>query len=200
MNEAEFEKKLNIQTAGFQYGFPKLIDYHRYEPTPYEAMEQLFEQYSLPEHAHCIDIGCGKGRVPIYLHAKFHVPTKGIEMDQKFFIEAEHNREMYLQKARKKHIPIEFLNMLGEKYEIQRKDNVFFFFNPFSIAIFRKVLMNILLSFEQSPRKIHLILYYPAPDYMQMLQNDTAFELITEVHLVGKKNENERIVVFEMSY
>ena len=39
---------LNIKTAGFQRGFPKQVQYHRYEPTPYEGLEQLFEHYTLP--------------------------------------------------------------------------------------------------------------------------------------------------------
>ena len=124
MNEVQFEKMLNIKTAGFQRGFPKQVQYHRYEPTPYEGLEQLFEHYTLPANARVVDIGCGKGRVPIYMHYRFAVPTVGIEMDQKFFIEAENNREQYLQKAKKKQIPITFLNMVGEQYEVDRKDNV----------------------------------------------------------------------------
>lgn len=198
MNELQFEKMLNIKTAGFQRGFPKQVQYHRYEPTPYEGLEQLFEHYSLPANARVVDIGCGKGRVPIYMHYRFAVPTIGIEMDQKFFIEAENNREQYLQKAKKKQIPITFLNMVGEQYEVDRKDNVFFFFNPFSIHIFRQVVSNIMSSFEQYPREIQIILYYPSPDYMAYLLYETTFELLTEVKLAHEKNENERIIVFTL--
>ena len=68
MNEQQYDKYLNINTVGFQYGFPKLAKYHRYEPTPYSGLEQLFEIYELPKNAHFLDIGCGKGRVPIYVH------------------------------------------------------------------------------------------------------------------------------------
>ncbi|MEK4231192.1 class I SAM-dependent methyltransferase [Solibacillus sp. FSL H8-0538] len=199
MNEAQFERLLNINTAGFQHGFPKLTQYHRYEPTPYEGLEQLFEQYELPEKARVIDIGCGKGRVPIYMHYRFHIPTSGIEMDQKFFFEAANNRELYLEKAKKKHLPITFLHMLAEKYEINARDNVFFFFNPFSIHIFRQVMSNILYSYEQYPREIHLIMYYPAYEYMAYLEYETAFERLVEVKLANEKNENERIVVFTLN-
>lgn len=199
MDEQYFEKLLNIHTAGYQLGYPKSIHYHRYEPTPYEALEQLFETYQLPKQAKVVDFGCGKGRVPIYLHHAFQVPTVGIEMDYKFFLEAVHNREKYLQKARHRVIPITFLNMLAQDYEVMGKDNVFFFFNPFSIQIFRKVLMNILWSFEQHPREIHLLLYYPAPDYMMYLQYETSFELVEEVRLRGYKNENERICIFKLN-
>jgi len=197
MNEQQFEKLLNIQTAGFQYGFPKLAQYHRYEPTPYEGLEQLFEQYELPRNAQLVDIGCGKGRVPIYIHYRFHIPVVGIEMDQKFFVEGENNRQQYIQRTKKRHVPITFLNMLAEDYAIVEKDNVFFFFNPFSIHIFRKIVRNILFSAEQHAREIHIILYYPAPEYMAFLQDELVVELVTEVKLINEKNENERIVVFK---
>lgn len=196
MNEGQFERLLNIQTAGFQFGFPKPAHYHRYEPTPYEALEQLFEQYELPPQAKVIDFGSGKGRVPIYMHHKFHIPTVGIEMDPKFFVEAENNRTLYLQRAKKRTTPITFLNMLAERYEVQEQDNVFFFFNPFSVQIFRRVLKNIYLSFEQHPREIHLLLYYPSPDYMTYLLNETTFDLLKEVRLAGHHNLYERLCVF----
>lgn len=43
-------------------------------------------------------MGCGKGRVPIYVHHKFRIPTIGIEMDAGFYAEAEENKRSYLQK------------------------------------------------------------------------------------------------------
>lgn len=198
MNEGQFEKLLNIHTAGFQYGFPKDAHYHRYEPTPYEGLEQLFEHYELPAKARVVDIGCGKGRVPIYLHYKFGVPTVGIEMDTKFYIEAENNKQLYCKKRGKKNAPIEFLHKLGEQYEIAKEDNVFFFFNPFSLAIFRQVVRNIIASYELHMRRIDLILYYPAHDYLGFLQYETAFELVYEMQLLHERNMNERIVVFSL--
>ena len=200
MNEMDYEKYLNIQTAEFQVGFPKGYHYHRYEPTPYEALDQLFKVFQLPNQACCVDIGCGKGRVPIYLYEKFKVPTKGIEMNEKFFNDAQLNKVMYMQKKRKKSLPIEFMYMLGEDYNIQHEDNVFFFFNPFSVHIFRKIVANILKSYEQYPRTLQLILYYPSLDFLTFLNQQVIFKVKCEVSLGDVKNENERIVVFELNY
>ena len=199
MNEAQFEKRLNIHTAGFQYGFPKDAHYHRYEPTPYEGLEQLFEHYTLPEKSSVVDIGCGKGRVPIYLHDKFNIPTVGIEMDIKFYVEAENNKQLYAKKIGRKNVPIQFLHELGEQYHIAHANNVFFFFNPFSLVIFRKVIMNILKSYEVQPRRIDIILYYPAHDYLDYLQYETPFEQLIEIALEGERNVNERIIVFSLN-
>lgn len=196
MNEQHFEKLLNIETAGFQYGYPKSVEYHRYEPTPYSALQQLFEYYTLPEVPVVVDFGCGKGRVPIYLHHLFNVSTLGVEMDQKFFVEAEHNKEQYFRKSYQKKQELSFLHLLAEEYEVRDEDNVFFFFNPFSVQIFRKVLTNIYQSFERNLREMHFVFYYPSEAYMEYIRYETTLELKHEVKLKGNRNPNERICVF----
>ena len=198
MNEQQYDHMLNIQTTGYQYGFPKLAKYHRYEPTPYSGLEQLFECYELPDNARFLDIGCGKGRVPIYIYHRFHIPVIGIEMDQKFFTEAEHNAEQYLKKVKKKQAPIQFLNIIAETYEITKHDNVFFFFNPFSIHVFREFMSNILKSYEQYTRTIDIVLYYPSPDYLHYLQQDLELDYYLNIKLRNEKNEYERIVIFRL--
>lgn len=195
MNEQQFDKYLHIHTIGEQYGFPKLAHYHRYEPTPYTGLEQLFEQYKLPDNPVFIDIGSGKGRVPIYIHDKFHIPTIGVEMDAGFYEEAERNKANYRQRKNVQ-AAISFVHILAEQYVIKSSHNVFFFFNPFSIKIFRVVVHNIWKSYEQNMRDIHMILYYPSYDYLQFLNYGTPFELAYEVHLKHETNINERICVF----
>lgn len=196
--EQQFEKLLNIQTEGFQYGFPKDAMYHRYEPTPYDALEQLFEQYELPSRAQVVDFGCGKGRVPIYIHWKFKIPTVGVEMDQKFFIEAEHNLQNYIQGIKKKFVPVRIEQMIAERYKIAKSENVFFFFNPFSIHIFRQVIANILSSYEKNPRTMDIVMYYPTSDYLYHLALNTPFEELIEIRLEGYSNENERLCIYRL--
>lgn len=198
MNEQQFEKLLNITTAGFQYGYPKLAKYHRYEPTPYEGLEQLFTQYELPKDAVVVDMGCGKGRVPIYVHHRFNVRAVGIEMDPKFFVEAEHNRAQYLKKAKFRQTPLTFIQTIAEKYKIANEENVFFFFNPFSVHVLREVMSNIMRSLAQSPREVHIILYYPSEAYLHYFQDVLQSETIVEVKLTGQKNPNERIIVLKI--
>lgn len=198
MNEQQFEKLLNITTAGFQYGYPRLVQYHRYEPTPYEGLEQLFTQYQLPDKAAFVDMGCGKGRVPIYMHHRFGIPTVGVEMDPKFLAEAEHNAEQYLKKAKHRNSHLTFIHTIAERYEVTKEDNVFFFFNPFSIHILRQVMKNILHSVSAHPRIAHIILYYPSEDYLRYLQQELQCELLYELKLTGQKNPNERIIVLAL--
>ncbi|GLC90016.1 class I SAM-dependent methyltransferase [Lysinibacillus piscis] len=197
MNERQFDKLLHIDTIGEQYGFPKLAHYHRYEPTPYTGLQQLFKDYEMPDNAVFIDMGCGKGRVPIYINYQFHIPTIGVEMDAGFYMEAEHNKKRYLQKHNS-YAPITFIHAIAEAYTIKPSDNVFFFFNPFSIHIFRTVVHMIWQSYEKHMREIHIILYYPSADYLQFLHQDTPFQLVHEVHLESETNVNERLCVFAL--
>ena len=99
-------------------------------------------------------------------------------------------------------LSINFLCTLAQEYEISDKDNKFYFFNPFSVHIFMKVVENILISFENNPRKIDIILYYPSDDYIYYLENCTPFMQIEEVRLddLYKKDNQERFLIYELSY
>ena len=198
MIEQKFEKILNIKTEGFQYGYPKDAMYHRYEPTPYNALEQLFEHYELPQKAHVVDFGCGKGRVPIYIHWKFKVAAVGVEMDSKFFVEAEQNLLTYRENVKKRLVPVKFEQMIAEEYPILPQQNVFFFFNPFSVHIFRQVVANILASYEKQPRIVDIVLYYPSPDYLYYLSFETPFESLLDIQLKGYTNPNERFCIYRL--
>jgi hypothetical protein len=75
------------------------------------------------------------------------------------------------------------LNCFAEEYNINPSDNKFYFFNPFSIQIFIKVIGNILTSVEEYERTVDVILYYPSDDYIYFLENNTAFVLLNEIKL-----------------
>lgn len=198
MREQEYEKRLNIQTEGYQLGYPRDIQYHRYEPTPYLALEQLFNEYPFENIGTLVDYGCGKGRVPIYVHNKLQINTIGIEMDPKFYVEAEHNKEMYLKVSPKNRATVKFHKMMAEEYEITKEDTIFFFFNPFSIHIFRIVVGNILKSYEENTRDIYIMLYYPTSDYLYYLSYETPFQEVLNMRIKGKRNINERIVLYKI--
>lgn len=198
MRESEYEKMLNIETEGFQFGFPRDVKYHRYEPTPYAVLNQLFEAYPFKNSGRFIDFGSGKGRVPIYVHNNLHIDAIGIEMDPKFFIEAEHNKEQYLKVTPDKKTQLDFYHMIAEEYPISERDGIFFFFNPFSIHVFRQVVQNIIRSFEQYQREMYIVLYYPTSDYLYYLSYETPFEEVLGMRIKGKRNLNERVLVYKL--
>ena len=202
MKEQYFDKLLNIHTQGSQKGFHPSVHYNRYEPTPYHALEILFNQYPLKNSDRMVDFGCGKGRLNFYVHYFFQASAVGIEMDQSFYEEALENKRNYIKKHRKGKESIHFQCCLAEEYKIDSKDNRFYFFNPFSLQIFIKTVNSILLSVEKSPREVEIILYYAPEEYLFFLENQTAFELKEEVILPGlyERNPYEKFLIYRLLY
>lgn len=200
MKEYYYDKLLGIKTRGDQKGFNKSTHYHRYEPTPYNALEELFNHYQLKSSDQIVDFGCGKGRLNFFIHHLFNATVIGIEMNEDFYQEAMINHSNYLKKTNKSKDKVHFLCCFAEEYQIAPLDNRFYFFNPFSIQIFMKVINNILLSLEKTEREIELILYYPSEDYIYFLENHTSFELKGEIILphVYEQNPNERFLIYRL--
>lgn len=202
MEEQYYEKLLNIMTCGEQKWDSKSTHYHPYEPTSYSALEVLFHQYRVDSNDHIIDFGCGKGRLIFYINHFFKCEVTGIEMNNEFYEEALNNKASYLKNHRRSEDKINFLSCFAQDYKIKPIDNKFYFFNPFSIKIFIKVIENILDSVEIHNRTVQLILYYPSDDYVYYLENSTSFVLIYEVMLphISKYNSNERFLIYQLKY
>lgn len=199
MTEEQYDRLLNIETVKQQDGFHKSFHYHRYEPTPYEALEVLFDRRPLSADDHVVDFGCGKGRLNFYIHKRFGAHVLGVEMDGDFYADAVRNKDMYLDENPGGEERIHFQQGLAQEYVIKPEDNRFYFFNPFSVQIFMKVVNNILLSAEQHPRDIELILYYGSDDYMYFLEDQTAFGLEEEIFLSDYDTDtNERFLIYRL--
>ena len=181
MDEQYYEKLLNIKTSGEQKIFNESVHYHRYEPTSYSALEALSKQYEFTAGDSIVDFGCGKGRFNFYINHFFNSNVTGIEMNNFFYYEAIENKKNYFIKRRNKPGSVNFINCLAEKYEIKPSNNIFYFFNPFSVQIFSKVIKNILISLEANERTVDIILYYPSNDYVYFLDTNSCFRLVNEI-------------------
>ncbi|MEN8075996.1 methyltransferase [Clostridioides difficile] len=183
MEDFYYEKLFNIKTTGEQQGFYESYHYNRYEATSYLALESLFKEYKVNNDDCIVDFGCGKGRLSFYINYYFNSKVTGIEMNNNYFNTCINNKKNYLKNYSKQKNKIEFVNEFAEEYNISSTDNKFYFFNPFSLQIFMKVIKNILLSMEKYPRDIELILYYPSDDYIYYLENYTGFMLSQEINI-----------------
>ena len=191
--EQSFERLLNISTSGNQKNFNEFIHYNRYEPTSYYVLEALLHNYPLLESDNVVDFGSGKGRLNFFLNHFFKCRVTGVEMNKYYYEEALTNTKNYLAKN-KGYDPskISFVNCIVEDYEISPNENKFYFFNPFSVQLFMKVINNILISLEKSPRDIDLILYYPSDEYIYYLENYTGFLLYKEIELPNLSINDKR--------
>ncbi len=186
---------LGIRTVGTRDWEDSNIHYNRYEPTPYKALDVLSENYKFENINKVVDFGCGRGRVVFYLHNRFHLPMTGIEANLRTYEEALENLEMYRSKSKHITASVEFKHGLAQNYKIGKEDNCFYFFNPFSVHIFRKVVQNILRSVEKDKRTVDLILYYPTREYEDFL-NTTPFTPVREIRIPGATDEKDKFIIY----
>src|SRR5699024_11978906 len=157
MAERKIDRTLGIKTTGIREWEEHTDFYNRYEATPYKALDKLFQKYKLTKNDQVVDFGSGRGRVSFYIHHRFNIPVTGIEMNDKTYEEALYNKAVYRQKNKHLKAPIRFEYGLAEHYPIDERDNRFYFFNPFSVYIFKKVYSNIFNTVEISTRSILII-------------------------------------------
>ena len=202
MNDYYYEKLFNIKTTGEQQGFYESHHYNRYEATSYTALETLFKEYPIKNTDTIVDFGCGKGRLAFYANYFFGSTVTGIEMNSNYFDTCINNKKTYSKNSNKNKDKINFINIFAEEYKISNFDNKFYFFNPFSLQIFIKVLNNILISIENNPRSIDLILYYPSDEYIDYLDNYTAFVLKDEITIsnFSKFDNRQKFLIYTFTY
>lgn len=201
MSDNYYEKLLNIKTIGEQQGFYESHHYNRYEATSYLALESLFKEYTLNSSDNIIDFGCGKGRLAFYINYYYNSSVTGIEMNNNYYSICENNKKNYFKTFSKPKDKIKFLNIFAEEYNVLPTDNKFYFFNPFSLQLFIKVLNNILISVENYPRSIDLILYYPSDEYINYLDNYTGLTLTQEipVHNLYLVDKRQKFVIYSFN-
>jgi len=139
-----------------------------------------------------------KGSGNLLYYNRFGIPVTGIEANDKTYEEALRNKNAYLHRAKHIKAPIRILYGPAENYEIKPTENRFYFFNPFSIKIFRKVINNILDSVKEHPRSVDLLIYYPTAIYKQFLRKDTLFEIINKVKTPGMKDKKEKFLIYRL--
>lgn len=202
MTEQNYENLLNIRTTGEKLWDKSIAHYHPYQATDYYALDLFLKFYNLEKTDNVVDFGCGKGRLIFYINYYFKCRVTGVEMDESYYKDCLKNKETYLSTHNTKSGDINFACCYAQDYEIKPAENKFYFFNPFSIQIFRKIIKNILTSLENYPRKVQLILYYPSEDYIYYLDNNTSFSLVDEVFLneMYLKDANERFLIYELDY
>jgi len=194
MNETQFDKLLHIKTTGRddsradQYHYP-------YEPTPYSVLERLANSGYITKKNTLVDYGCGKGRVDFFLSYQTRCKSIGIEYDERIHAGAVENKNTAVSGNR-----TEFILGSAEEYEVPKEADRFYFFNPFSVTLLRKVLNKIEESYYKNPREIILFFYYPSDEYVAYLMTKNAVSFLDEIDcrdLFEGDNKREKILVFE---
>ena len=192
LTEEQWERKLKIRTRG---GSNHAADGENfpYEPTPYSVLLRLAQSGRLARYNKLVDYGCGKGRASIFLSNQTGCRVVGIDYNADLIRAAQEN----LARSRVKGIT--FLHMAAEMYEVNDEDS-FFFFNPFSEAVLKRVTDQILWSWYDNPRRMQLLLYYPKDEDVALLMGTQELMFADEIDcsdLFDGDRKRERILIFE---
>lgn len=181
------DKILKIETGGIQNDQHDTYFNHRYEPTDYENLDKLFDELSLTQSDCFVDFGCGKGRLNFYVHHRFQCASVGVELNETYYQIAEKNKKSYVGHAKER---IQFVNVPAQNYHFIGKENYLYFFHPFSVEIFGKVIQNIYDSLCEQPRTCYLILYYPDSEYLYYIEQYTGLRLRKQIDVAGSEKDN----------
>lgn len=192
-NEKTWDKLLQIKTTGRvdsnsdQYRYP-------YEPTPYCVLERLANSGLIRKKDVILDYGCGKGRVDFFLSYQTKAKTIGIEYDERIYQGALNNQKNAVSGVR-----TEYVLARAEEYEVSSEVNRYYFFNPFSVELLRKVMARIIESYYEKPREVFLFFYYPSEEYISYLMTVDELEFYDEIDcsdLFEGNDLRERIMIF----
>ena len=193
MKEKEWEKLLRIKTTGRDDTRSDTFRYP-YEPTSYEVLERLANTGFIGKNNTLLDYGCGKGRVSIFMAYQTKCHSIGIEYDERIYNRALANKADAVSGNR-----VQFLCEDAVGFKIADNVDRFFFFNPFSIEIFKSVLANIIDSYYEAQREMLIMCYYPSDEYISELMTVDMLSFVDEIDcrdLFDGENSRERIMVF----
>jgi len=193
--ENAWDKLLKIKTTGRddlkadQYRYP-------YEPTPYSVLERLADSGWIGENDVVLDYGCGKGRVDFFLSCQTRAGAIGIEYDERIYQSSLENQKTAVSGAK-----AQFVLTRAESYTVPPEVNRCYFFNPFSVEIFHKVMARILESYYETPREIFLFFYYPSAEYVSYLMTVSELEFCDDIpcsDLFEGSDPREQILIFTL--
>ena len=153
MKEKEWEKLLRIKTTGRDDTRSDTFRYP-YEPTSYEVLERLANTGIIGKNNTLLDYGCGKGRVSIFMAYQTKCHSIGIEYDERIYNRALANKADTVSGNR-----VQFLCEDAVVFKIADNVDRFFFFNPFSIEIFKSVLANIIDSYYEAQAILNALVH-----------------------------------------
>lgn len=198
-NDHLIDSKLHINTTGRNDRFSDAFLYP-YEATSYTVLDRLIESGLIKGSDILLDYGSGKGRVPIYLRYKTGCQSIGVEIMSEFYEDALYNLSGCCKVFDTS--GVSFIQYSAQKYTVPDNVNRVFFFNPFSIEIFKSVIANILDTYYRNPRHILFFFYYPQDEYIVYLSSVDEISFYDEIDCTDLFPENDsrnRIMIFELS-
>ena len=146
-----------------------------YVPTPIIPFFKLVKKLTLSSNSVFVDYGAGKGRAMILASECGFSKIKGLEFSLSLYELAQKNIQNYIEQTGKNNF--ELLHIDVSTYKVNKEDNFFYFFHPFSTFILDKCLENIYISLKEEPRKAVLVYQSNHTDNTKYITAKNMFKL-----------------------
>jgi Histone methylation protein DOT1 len=149
-------------------------DRYRYVPSGRSVIPRLLRRIGAGAEDVFIDVGSGKGRA-VFQAARW--PLKrviGIELAEELNEVARYNVEHNRDRLKCK--DVELITCDALEYVFPDDLTIAYFYHPFGGETFERVLRNLIASFDQNPRDLHLIYGYPLE--VGAIERTGRFELV----------------------
>lgn len=147
-----------------------------YKPTRIRHIRLLIKELNLPGNSVFVDMGSGMGRILLLASFFNFKRIRGVEISGRLCEIARRNIEIFEKKLNQP-LNIEIVNEDVLKYEINKDENVFYFYNPFDNYVMEIILERIIRSLTEYPRKAWLILNNFTP-FSDMIENKFKLQAI----------------------
>ena len=159
LQDYRVERALGVNTGGkndIQFELSELGDAVGYAATRYRELKITVDYLELNADDVLIDYGCGKGRVVFFVAAQKIRKVIGVELDPVLMKIAKRN----LQNLKIKHSPIQLYEDDAVNVKVGEA-TVFYFYNPFGLKTWERIIGNIKRSLEEFPRRIRIVYKNP---------------------------------------
>lgn len=128
-----------------------------YEATYPFSFNKMLHRLNFPKTFITVDVGCGKGRIPILFASFGFKQSIGLEFSKKLCEIAIANKAGFRNGQYDSSIRIIHTDVLN--YQMEDTENIFYFFNPFDHVILSQFIQNITDSHKRVCRPIFLIFH-----------------------------------------
>jgi tRNA1(Val) A37 N6-methylase TrmN6 len=170
--EPFYENYFNIDTGSIKASEDP--DNFHYQGAGYLVLLDLFKKLPLESRSTSfIDYGCGKGRALFCAEYSGFNDLIGVELDEELLKTAEQNLKSYSKKRAGSRFT--FIHQNALDFKIPQGAGVFYFFNPFSENVMKKVIDAIKSYHAATKNKIYVV--YVNPKY-NTLWMDSGFRVL----------------------
>lgn len=157
-DNAFMDEYLNIKTSVEDYDYRPIQTRHQdripFVPTAYKNLGRLME-IDLSQEDVFVDLGCGKGRVAIFMATQNIKKSVGMDVDEKMVHKANLNSKSEKMASLIKS-PLEWIHTDVTDYDFS-EGTVFYLYNPFGPKTLETVLQKIKTSLIRNPRRIRIV-------------------------------------------